>query len=67
MKALKDKIIFRSIRFNYKEETEVVGVSAYKYALDEILIANKSTIADNECFNPFPDTKLVHRFDTLYI
>ena len=52
-------MLSRSIRFNFKEETEVVGVSAYKYSLDEILVANSSTTPDNGCFNPFPDSSLV--------
>jgi hypothetical protein len=45
----------RSIRFNYQEETEVVGVSAYKFVLDETLTANASTNPSNWCFNPNPD------------
>ena len=47
---------FRSIRFNYKDNTEVLGISGYKYNLDETLIGNASNFEDNSCYNPYPDT-----------
>jgi len=45
----------RSIFFNFKEETEVKGVSTYKYWLDEGFLGNATFNSSNECFNPYPD------------
>ena len=50
---------FRSIRFNFKEEAEVEGVSAYKYHLDETLVANATHNPDNWCFNYMQDVEQV--------
>jgi len=45
----------RTIFFNFKEETEVQGISGYKYWLDGGFIGNASHNASNECYNPHPD------------
>ena len=51
--------MFRSIRFEFSEETEVIGVNAYKYTLGENLVANASTNPENWCFNFRPDVNQV--------
>ena len=43
----------RSIRFTFEKETEVKGVSGYKYTLDSALVDN--SLPENQCFNPYPD------------
>eukprot|EP00095_Tigriopus_kingsejongensis_P001032 maker-scaffold972_size74859-snap-gene-0.9 protein:Tk01032 transcript:maker-scaffold972_size74859-snap-gene-0.9-mRNA-1 annotation:"hypothetical protein DAPPUDRAFT_303163" len=48
----------RTIRFNYKEESEVRGLSGYRYYLDEEFLANSSYVSENFCFNPTPDPTL---------
>jgi len=45
----------RTIFFNYKEETEVQGISGYKYWLDTGFIANSTYNSSNVCYNPHPD------------
>ena len=45
----------RPIHFNFKEETEVSGVSGFRYQLDEGLVANSTYNATNSCYNPYPD------------
>jgi len=45
----------RPIHFNFKEETEVSGIPAYKYHLDRGLIGNSTYNASNACYNPHPD------------
>ena len=42
----------RPIHFNFKEETEVMGVSGYKYMLDEGFVANSTFNETNACYNP---------------
>ena len=51
--------MLRSIRFEFSEETEVIGVNAYKYTLGENLVANASTNPENWCFNFKPDVDQV--------
>merc|ERR1719339_727242 len=42
----------RPIHFNFKEETEVMGVAGYKYMLDEGFVANSTYNVTNGCYNP---------------
>ena len=42
----------RPIHFNFKEETEVMGVAGYKYMLDEGFVANSTFNVTNGCYNP---------------
>jgi len=42
----------RPIHFNFKEETEVMGVGGYKYMLDEGFVANSTFNETNACYNP---------------
>jgi len=42
----------RPIHFNFKEETKVMGVSGYKYMLDEGFVANSTFNSTNSCYNP---------------
>ena len=42
----------RPIHFNFKEETEVMGVAGYKYMLDEGFVANSTYNVTNACYNP---------------
>jgi len=45
----------RPIHFNFLEETEVSGISGYKYVLDGGLMSNATHNATNSCYNPHPD------------
>ena len=42
----------RPIHFNFKEETDVMGVAGYKYMLDEGFVANSTYNVTNGCYNP---------------
>ncbi|TRY61675.1 hypothetical protein TCAL_07973 [Tigriopus californicus] len=48
----------RTIRFNYKEEAEVHGISGYRYYLDDELLSNETSLPENSCYNPNPDPTL---------
>lgn len=39
--------ICRSIRLNYKEDTTVAGIQAARYLADDLIFANKTTVANN--------------------
>ena len=45
---------FRSIRFEYDQETTVDGALGYRYKMGHKLISNKTDCESNECFNPQP-------------
>ena len=53
----------RPIHFNFKEESEVMGISGYKYVLDEGFIGNSSTNSSNWCYNPHLDFSKFHQQD----
>merc|ERR1712156_832550 len=45
----------RPITFNFQNETQVDGVDAYMYKIEEGVMANGTFNANNSCFNPHPD------------
>merc|ERR1712080_19308 len=55
----------RPIHFNFKEETEILGIPGYKYHLDRGFLGNSTFNATNACYNPNVDLVVDLPFDYL--
>jgi len=44
----------RTIRFQYNQETEVLGVPGYEYILGDEFFGNATYFPENACYNPYP-------------
>ena len=55
-------LIFRSIRFDFDQTTNVENVSGYRYKLGERLFSNATVVPENSCYNPSPAPDIVSSY-----